>query len=223
MTALREIGEIGISDSREGGKDYLLRPSFEAMTRIGEPHEIVEIYADIHGREAQTLIAACADAFGGFPHWMGPAMRRVSDRLLTRAMDVLQACSDEDLTPIVGEWDEVDGKLSYAPGLMPQSDIVIFAQHLLQHGVTGKAKTRKLQRYESSGGTTEFNAIEYINAARIHFSISLDEARLLTMTEFQALLSEKYPDQKGLTKEEYSAVADDFLAKQAARRAAAKK
>lgn len=223
MTALREIGEIGISDSREGGKDYLLRPSFEAMTRIGEPNEIVEIYADIHGREAQTLIAACEDAFGGFPEWMWPAMRRVSDRLLTSAMDVLQACSDEDLTPIVGEWDEVDGNLSYTPGLMPQSDIVIFAQHLLQHGVTGKAKTRKLQRHESSGGTTEFNAIEYINAARIHFTISLDEARRLTMTEFQALLSEKYPDQKGLTKEEYSAVADDFLAKQAARRAAAKK
>ena len=223
MTALREIGEIGISDSREGGKDYLLRPSFEAMTRIGEPNEIVEIYADIHGREAQTLIAACEDAFGGFPEWMGPAMRRVSDRLLTSAMDVLQACSDEDLTPIVGEWDEVDGKLSYTPGLMPQSDIVIFAQHLLQHGVTGKAKTRKLQRHESSGGTNEFNAIEYINAARIHFSISLDEARRLTMTEFQELLSEKYPNQKGLTKEEYSAVADDFLAKQAARRAAAKK
>ncbi|MBJ3794668.1 DUF6246 family protein [Enterobacter asburiae] len=223
MTALREIGEIGISDSREGGKDYLLRPSFEAMTRIGEPNEIVEIYADIHGREAQTLIAACEDAFGGFPEWMGPAMRRVSDRLLTSAMDVLQACSDEDLTPIVGEWDEVDGKLSYTPGIMPQSDIVIFAQHLLQHGVTGKAKTRKLQRHESSGGTNEFNAIEYINAARIHFSISLDEARRLTMTEFQELLSEKYPNQKGLTKEEYSAVADDFLAKQAARRAAAKK
>lgn len=223
MTALREIGEIGISDSREGGKDYLLRPSFEAITRIGEPHEIVEIYADIHGREAELLIAACADAFGGLPDWMGPAMRRVSDRLLTKAMDVLQACSDEDLTPIVGQWDEVEGQFSYSPGLMPQSDIVIFAQHLLQHGVTGKAKTRKLQRHESSGGTTEFNAIEYINAARIHFSMSLDEARCLTMTEFQALLSEKYPDQKGLTKEEYSAVADDFLAKQAARRAAAKK
>jgi len=57
MAALREIGEIGISDSREGGKDYLLRPSFEAMTRIGEPHEIVEIYADIHGREAEKLIS----------------------------------------------------------------------------------------------------------------------------------------------------------------------
>lgn len=44
MTALTDIGELFISDSREGGKDYLLRPSFEAMTRIGTPEEIVQAY-----------------------------------------------------------------------------------------------------------------------------------------------------------------------------------
>ena len=39
------------------------------------------------------------------------------------------------------------------------------------------------------------------------------------MTEFTQLLAAKYPDQKGFTREEYDSVADDFLAKQAARRA----
>jgi hypothetical protein len=61
MTALTDIGELSISDSREGGKDYLLRPSFEAMTRIGTPEEIVQAYATIHGNDvAQSLRSALA-------------------------------------------------------------------------------------------------------------------------------------------------------------------
>lgn len=35
------------------------------------------------------------------------------------------------------------------------------------------------------------------------------------MTEFQMLLAAKYPEQKGFTKEEYDAVADDYLARKA--------
>lgn len=223
MTALREIGEIGISDSRDGGKDYVLRPSFDAMIRIGESQEVVEIYADIHGRDAEIFISTCTDAFGVIPEWLNDTVRRISDRLLSKSMDVLQACSLDDISPLIGEWIVSEQRITYQPGLMPRSDIIIFAQQLLQHGVTGKAKSRKLQRHESNSGTTEFKAFDYINAARIHFGMSLDEAKSLTMTEFQTLLSEKYPDQKGLTKEEYSEVADDFLAKQAARRAASRK
>ena len=37
MAVLKDIGELGISDSLEGGRDYVLRPSFEAMARLGEP------------------------------------------------------------------------------------------------------------------------------------------------------------------------------------------
>lgn len=222
MIALKEIGEVGISDSRDGGSDYILRPSLERMTRLGEPKEIVELYADIHGREAESLIAMCIEGLGGVPDWMSISIKRASDRLLSKAMEVMQACCDEDLTPVIGEWSFNGAHSVYSQGVMPQQDIVIFAQHLMQHGVVGKSTGRKLQRNESTDGAYEFMAFDYINAARIHFGMSLDEARCLTMTEFQNLLSEKYP-QKGLTKEEYSNVADDFLAKQAARRAAAKK
>ena len=51
MTALTDIGELFISDSREGGKDYLLRPSFEAMTRIGTPEEIILHPSDDYVRD----------------------------------------------------------------------------------------------------------------------------------------------------------------------------
>ena len=46
-------------------------------------------------------------------------------------------------------------------------------------------------------------------AARNHFGISREEAENLTMTEFSMMLSSKYPDQKGFTREEYDAVMDD--------------
>ncbi|MGR7902963.1 DUF6246 family protein, partial [Klebsiella aerogenes] len=40
---------------------------------------------------------------------------------------------------------------------------------------------------------------------------------------FQLLIAAKYPDQKGFTKEEYDAVADDYMARKARKLARAKK
>lgn len=99
--------------------------------------------------------------------------------------------------------------------VMPREDIVIIARQLLLHGIIGQAKVRRLQRHESSNTTNEFRAFDYISAARSHFGMSRDEAARLTMTEFQFLLAAKYPDQKGFTREEYDAVADDYLARKA--------
>ena len=100
---------------------------------------------------------------------------------------------------------------------MPKNDIIILAQHLMQHGVVGKAKVRRLQRHESGETTTEFRAFDYISAACAHFGMNREEAAQLTMTEFQLLLAQKYPEQKGFTREEYDAVADDYLARKARR------
>ena len=85
-----------------------------------------------------------------------------------------------------------------------------------------QAEVRQLQRHETGERTTEFKAFDYISAARSHFGMNRDEASQLTMTEFQMLLAAKYPDQKGFTREEYDSIADEYLAKQAARRAKAK-
>lgn len=87
--------------------------------------------------------------------------------------------------------------------------------------IIGKAKVRKLQRHEGSQSSSEFNAFEYINAARTHLGMSREEAKRLTMMEFQMLLAAKFPEQKGFTKEEYDAVADDYLARKARRNAKA--
>ncbi|HDU4781943.1 TPA: hypothetical protein RFT84_003745 [Klebsiella aerogenes] len=220
MTALIDIGEISVSDSRDGGQDYLLRPSFEAMTRIGTPAEIVRVYAIIHGSDVAKLLEACTDTLRRIPDWLSPSFNRSAEKVLSTCMHVLQACCEDDMTPMIGEWKGWRHCVVYRPGQMPKNDIIVLAQHLMQHGVVGKAKVRQLQRHETGERTTEFKAFDYISAARSHFGMSRSEASQLTMTEFQMLLAAKYPDQKGFTREEYDAIADDFLAKQAARRAA---
>jgi len=223
MTALTDIGELSVSDSLTGGKDYLLRPSFEAMTRIGTPEEIVQAYATIHGSDVSRLIEACAGTLHRLPDWLSPSFNRAAEKLLSTSMHVLQACCDADLTPMIGEWKGWRHCIVYRSGQLPKNDIIVLAQHLIQHGVVGKAKVRQLQRHESGERTSEFKAFDYISAARSHFGMNRAEASQLTMTEFQMLLAAKYPDQKGFTRAEYDAVADDYLKKQAARRAKAAK
>lgn len=218
MTALIDIGEVSISDSRDGGKDYLLSPSFEAMTRIGNPNEIVEAYAIVHGSELNGILTGYASAFGGLPDWLSSSLYRIAEKILSMSMRVIQACCHDDLTPMIGEWKGWKSCVVYRPGQMPRNDIIVLAQHLMQHGVVGKAKVRQLQRNETGEKTSEFKAFDYISAARSHFGMDRAEASQLTMTEFQMLLAAKYPAQKGFTREEYESVADDYLRKQAARR-----
>ncbi|AVG76142.1 DUF6246 family protein [Pantoea ananatis] len=143
-----------------------------------------------------------------------------SKAAISAAMIVLAACCDRDTTPLTGEL--VPGRTGrraflYRSGAMPVRDMVLIAQSLIQHGIIGKAKVRKLQRHEGSSTSSEFNAFEYISAARTHLGMSREEAEQLTMTEFQMMLAAKFPEQKGFTREEYDSVADDYLARKARR------
>jgi len=209
MIPLTDLGEVVLSDRDEQGNDYLLRPSFAAMTRIGTGEEIVRVYATIYGVEVQNLLAQCAAHLGGIPSWLNPQLYRIADKVLKAAMQVLQACCDDDLTPMIGEWKGWSRYIVYRPGKLSRNDIIVIAQHLMTHGIIGKAKIRKLQRHETNETTKEFNAVEYINAARTHFGLTAEEAARLTMTEFALLLNAKYPNQKGLTREEYDQVMDE--------------
>ncbi|WP_312759555.1 DUF6246 family protein [Pantoea brenneri] len=234
MTPWKEIGECLISYSAE---EYFFRPSFAAMSRIGTPEEIVEIFYALHNDEATPRLKALAENYQAIPEHqrrfyaaysgsdIAPAFAlkwllssACSKAAISAAMIVLAACCDRDATPLTGEL--VPGKTGrrafvYRLGAMPVRDMVLIAQSLIQHGIIGKAKARKLQRHEGSNTSSEFNAFEYISAARTHLGMSREEAEQLTMTEFQMMLAAKFPEQKGFTKDEYDAVADDYLARKA--------
>jgi hypothetical protein len=136
------------------------------------------------------------------------------------AMTVMEACCERDLSVLIGEFRPARTKgrpFKRRMGLMGDFEVLLIAQLLITHGVIGKAKVRQLQRHESGKATTEFNAFDYVSAARNHFGMTRSEAEQLTMTDFQHMLAAKYPDQKGFTREEYDQVADDYLAKKAKR------
>lgn len=223
MTPIKEIGECLISTP---AADYMFRPSYANMMRIGEPREIVQTFYDLHSDEVTPLMQRALNAYGVIPDWLIEHVKHhsFSKKSILAAMSVLAACCESDVSGLIGEI--VPGKSGkwafvYRKGLMPLPEMVLVAQSLITHGIIGKAKTRQLQRHESNASTSEFSAFEYISAARNHFGISREEAEQLTMTEFQYMLNAKYPDQKGFTRDEYEAVADDYLAKKAQRLAKA--
>lgn len=221
MTPITEIGEMLISDTKN---DYFFRPSFAAMARIGSPTEIVEAYATLNGYEVAQVVSMAQDAYGKIPEWLIKTLRKpvYGRKILSAAMHVMQACCDDDITALVGEWRPGKRGIVYRAGGMSVGEIILIAHTLIEHGVMGKAKVRKPQRHETNSYVKEFRAVEYINAARIHFAISRDEAERLTMTEFQLMINAKYPDQKGFTREEYDNVRDDYFKRREARIAAEK-
>ncbi|WP_277972411.1 DUF6246 family protein [Pantoea agglomerans] len=236
MTPWKEIGECLISS---GAEEYFFRPSFTAMSRIGTPEEIVEIFYALHNDEATPRLKALAENYQAIPEHqrrfyavysgsdIAPAFAlkwllssACSKAAISAAMIVLAACCDRDATPLTSEL--VPGKTGrrafvYRSGSMPVSDMVLIAQSLIQHGIIGKAKVRKLQRHEGRSTLSEFNAFEYISAARSHLGMNREEAGQLTMTEFQMMLAAKFPEQKGFTREEYDQVAEEFIARKARR------
>lgn len=224
MKPLKELGECLISF---GDNDYFFRPSFINMTRIGEPKEIVQAFYDLHHEEVSSLLQSALEAYGAIPDWLIKHIKTTSygRKALMSAMTVISACCERDVTPLIGEIRpaKASGKaFKLRRGQMDEFDMLAIAQSLITHGIIGKARVRKLQRHEGGEATNEFNAFEYISAARNHFGMSRAEAEQLSMTEFQLLIAAKYPDQKGFTKDEYDAVADEYLAKKARRLAKAK-
>lgn len=112
-------------------------------------------------------------------------------------------CDQEDPAKLVG-W---HGESGFFKGMMPVSEQVIIARHLMIHGIAGKAKptaSKTAGKYSD-----EFNAAEYIAAACVHLGISTADAEALSMTEFQQRFEMKFPDQnkkKDLpTRDEYAA------------------
>ncbi|OUY60487.1 hypothetical protein BLK97_32230, partial [Klebsiella pneumoniae] len=187
MTPIKELGEclIGTDD-----REFFFRPSFRNMARIGEPAEIVQTFYDLCNDEATPLIQRAAQAYIRDEYSRLPdcVLRYIQSGLLTRkaimaAHAVLTACCDDDIGALVG-WMK-PGKTRkrgfvWRPGSMPPENMVIVAQNLMMHGIIGKAKVRKLQRYETNETTAEFRAADYIMAARNHFGISREEAENLT-------------------------------------------
>ena len=69
------------------------------------------------------------------------------------------------------------------------------AARLLRQGIVGAA-SRDSKGSGSAKPATEFQAGEYITAARVHLGMSAADAEQLSMSEFQALFEMKFPTRR---------------------------
>lgn len=225
--AFTNIGEMVISD---GISDYLFRPSFAAMSRIGDPEEIVKTYAVLNGeiiRQVLPLLNKAIEMASGVSKlqramyyqltgksaqdWILTALRKpiYFRPVLEAAMNVIEACCEDDPVALIGEWVPGTKGIIYRPGKMPVDQMVMLANALLRHGIIGAVEVKQRGKPEEKQSSSEFDAITYINAAQCHFGMTQAAAEQLTMTQFVMLLRARYPEDKGFTQEEYEAVMDE--------------
>ena len=212
-TPLTEIGEMRISLS---DRSFFFKPSFRAMNEIGTPKEIVEVYAKLNGIDYVAPLQHVEYLpLGAQMQVMKTISKPVYGRhVLSAAYIVMQSCCEDDVSVLIGGWKPTPRGVRYVPGIMPVSDIIIIARNLMEHGIIGKSPLKVPERLEeqSKKTTNEFHASQYIISARTHFDMTRDEAENLSMTEFQMMIKNKYPEPKGLTKEERAAEYDQAKA-----------
>lgn len=111
-------------------------------------------------------------------------------------------CDQDDCLPLIG-WLDKHGKQQ---GSMPEDEQILLACHLMRHGIVGKAKPGQVG---SGQYAAEFQAAEYVAAARVHLGLSTADAEALSMTEFQAAFEMKFPEAKAAevpSRDEYRAL-----------------
>lgn len=185
------IGEIGVS---VGERDYLFRPSLSAMDSLGSPAEIVEKFTILF--EPPKIN----------PIWPVQSYRTWEREVAATAYDVLSACSDEDVTPLLGHMGTRWG--SFVMGAMPPQDMIHLARSLMRHGIIG-LKPEGLPAKPVKEYTAEFNAREFVSQAIAHLGMSTVEAWNLTMTEFSGAMQSKFGKPETIPVEEH----DDAMAR----------
>lgn len=174
MRALTGIGEIGIVC---GDREYLLRPSLRAMDSLGDPEEIVKVFADVFAHVPEPTPFAEYNAFLVRQHW---------ERTTWAAYAVIKACSDEDLSPVIGHGGSRYG--SFVPGAMPMDNMVPIARSLLKHGIIGdvaRSSYGEAKAEDSSKNSVEkFEARVYVSMATQHLRYTEVDAWDMTVTSF---------------------------------------
>ncbi|MNQ95341.1 hypothetical protein D3C85_1108950 [compost metagenome] len=176
MRAIVSAGEIGVS---VGDSDYLFRPSLAAIDSLGSPAEIVTKFGILFSAPKLN------------PIWPKSSYRAWERELMATAYDVLAACSDKDVMPLLGHMGSKWG--SFVPGPMPSQDMVHLARALMRHGVVGlKPEGRPAKGQQKEEYSKEFNAREFVAQATAHLGLSSSEAWQMTMTEFSGAMQSKF-------------------------------
>lgn len=160
---ITESGDIGI---HYGVRDYKLRPSFAAISLLGTSKEIVEWFSIVNeaSNELQVIYSVA----------------------------ILTACSQEDISHLVGRFLLMDHGIEFKKGLITDSEIILLAQSLMKHGIIGDVEIKP--RGEHGDYSPIFEAKKYVAMAMAHLGLNETDAWNLTMTSFLGALEAKYPN-----------------------------
>lgn len=186
MRAIVSVGEVGCSS---GDRDWLFRPSLAAMDSLGSPSEIVTKFGILFSAPKLN------------PIWPVPAYRAWEREVMATAYDVLMACCDEDVSPLLGHMGSKWG--SFVPGAMPTQDMVHIARSLMRHGIIGLKPEGRLMAKPKEEYVPEFKPREFVAQAIAHLGLSSAEAWNLTMTEFSGAMQSKFGKPETLPIEEH--------------------
>lgn len=172
MRVNTSIGEIGVSAN---GRDFLFRPSLFAMQRLDDP---VRAFVDIHNPDRS---------------------KDAENKRFLAAVEVLEACIDEDISDLVGSMspryhgDSFAG-FSWRCGLISFTDCIILAASLIRHGVIGVVQTET--KRQDSSYSSKFEPREIASLAMAHLGLSEEQAWNMTVTGFVLAMRAKFPDPK---------------------------
>lgn len=171
-----DLGEIGINF--EKGAALRLRPSFYAMSKLGSPTEIVEIFADVMSEYTSDNLLA-------YQH--------------RAAISVLCACAPDNYkrtAALFGKYaDDGTHHGKFIPGLVSPGHALALARSLLHHGIIGKVPPlpKAHDDADETGYMAEFHAREYAAVAMAHLGMSERDAWGCTMTSMTLALRQKFP------------------------------
>lgn len=163
------------------GREYILRPSFYSMQRIGSPEEIKDI--------AEWCFSASQRIAAG--------QMLIRDELYA-CLHVLQSCCDLDIPhELFGYYDTDEDEWVFVEGIEPVSNLVILANLMLNNGMNGKPSAFMMRRAKTSKvNPSLFDPLEFVSSAVCHLGLSFDDAWKLTMIQLQRAIENKFPEDK---------------------------
>jgi len=187
------VGEFAI---HLNGREFLFRPSFSALDKIGSPEEITRAF----------ILAQIADS------------EKPSLYDIINAIVIISSCyvGNDDVHDLIGFTRESKiGLPKFHYKHVPAHDLIVLAKKLMIDGVVGKPK-RKPEKSKSADNA-DFNPLEFVSFAAKYFNISMSEAWNLTMIEYQSRYAMEFPEEKpeGMTKDKFKALQEKLALKKA--------
>lgn len=173
------VGDVAIEYE---GHEYILRPSFYSMQRIGSPEEIKDV-----------------------AEWCRSAMIRndsgtmITMSELSACWHVLSSCCVEVIPEsLYGYYDsDESGRVYFVDGDDTVHNLVVIANHLITNGINGKPSAYMMRKSRTANNKLElFDPLDFVASAMVHLGISNESAWKMTMIELQRAIETKYPQDK---------------------------